>query len=380
MRTPWLKIRVGLVALGRGATFEDAAALAGVHRRTLHRYRAQHGPMLCRESKVRAQSLTPVEREEIFVAVRAGLCDAVIARQIGRPRGTIGREIARNGGRENYRPHLAAERACERARRVQAGWTTRRPELWERVQEMLLEFWSPQQIAAQLRTDRPDDRDWHVSHEAIYQAIYVQAKGTLKAELVECLRTRRDRRRPHRPATKAATEARSDMVSISQRPAEIEDRAVPGHWEGDLILGKQGGSAIATIVERSTRFGFMVKLESKEAEHVAARIAQEVVRLGEFTFASLTWDQGSEMAAHAKLTMATGVAVFFADPHSPWQRGTNENWNGLARQYFPKGTDLSVHSQADLDRAAHSLNNRPRETLNWDTPALRFNQLVAITT
>lgn len=336
--------------------------------------------MLCRESKVRAQSLTPVEREEIFVAVRAGLCDAVIARQIGRPRGTIGREIARNGGRENYRPHLAAERACERARRVQAGWTTRRPELWERVQEMLLEFWSPQQIAAQLRTDRPDDRDWHVSHEAIYQAIYVQAKGTLKAELVECLRTRRDRRRPHRPATKAATEARSDMVSISQRPAEIEDRAVPGHWEGDLILGKQGGSAIATIVERSTRFGFMVKLESKEAEHVAARIAQEVVRLGEFTFASLTWDQGSEMAAHAKLTMATGVAVFFADPHSPWQRGTNENWNGLARQYFPKGTDLSVHSQADLDRAAHSLNNRPRETLNWDTPALRFNQLVAITT
>lgn len=380
MRAPWLKIRVGLVALARGATMEEAAVLAGVHRRTLFRFRALHGPMLRRESKVRAESLTPFEREEIFAGIRAGRCDAAISRQLGRSRGTVGREISRNGGRSKYRPHLAAERACERGRRVQTGWTVQRPEVWEHVQILLRKFWSPQQIAAQLRIDWPDDRDWHVSHEAIYQAIYMQAKGTLKAELVACLRTRRDRRRPHRPATKAAVEARGEMVSISQRPAEVADRAVPGHWEGDLILGKAGGSAIATIVERSTRFGFMVKLDSKEAGHVAARIAEEVARLGEFTFTSLTWDRGSEMADHATLTMETKVAVFFADPHSPWQRGTNENWNGLARQYFPKGTDLSIHSQDDLDEAAHSLNNRPRKTLGWETPAVRFNKLVATTT
>jgi len=380
VRTPWLKIRVGLVALGRGSTVEQAAALAGVHRRTLSRFRALHGPMLVRESRVRARSLTPFEREEIFAGIRAGHSDAVIGRLVDRPRGTIGREIARNGGRGRYRPHLAAERACDRARRVQSGWTVQRPKLWEHVQALLREFWSPEQIAAQLRIDWPDDRDWHVSHEAIYQAIYVQAKGALKAELVECLRTRRDRRHPHRRATKAAVAPCGEMVSISQRPAEIEDRAVPGHWEGDLILGKAGGSAIATIVERSTRFGFMVRLDSKQADHVAARIAEEVARLGPFLFTSLTWDRGTEMADHNTLTMATDVAVFFADPHSPWQRGTNENWNGLARQYFPKGTDLSIHSQHDLDQAAHSLNNRPRKTLHWDTPALRFKQLVATTT
>lgn len=373
-------MRVAMAALHRGATFEDAAAEAGVGVRTLYRFVADHGRMSIRGSKPRANTLRPEEREEILVGIRQGHSDAEIGCRLGRPRGTIWREISRNGGRDNYRPHRADERACEEARRPQKPWTETKPWLWDLVQTKLREWWSPEQISGWLRIEHCDDPDWNVSHEAIYQAIYVQAKGELKAELAACLRTQRRQRRPHSRATTARGAKIPDMVPISQRPPEVEDRAVPGHWEGDLIIGKNNQSAIATVVERSTRFGFMVKLESKHAAHVAERIAEESARLGDFAFTSLTWDQGTEMAAHRAFTMTTGVDVYFADPHSPWQRGTNENWNGLARQYFPKGTDLSTHTQADLDTAAHSLNNRPRKTLNWETPALRFHQLVATTT
>lgn len=320
--------------------------------------------------------LSMEDREEIRAGLERGETFTAIAGLIGRAVSTVSREVAANGGRHDYRAWRAHGDAGRRALRPKTPKLVGR--LAVLVTEWLEEWWSPEEIARRLQLEFPDDPMMWVSHETIYQSLFVQGRGELRRELHRCLRTGRAQRRP-----RSRLERRGgipDMVMISDRPAEVADRAVPGHWEGDLIIGRNGRSAVGTLVERNTRYLLLLHLpDGREAIRVNKAMKQAVALLPDELVRSITWDQGKEMSSHAKFTVDTGIQVYFCDPHSPWQRGSNENTNGLLRQYMPKGTDLSLHSAEDLARFARSLNNRPRETLGFMKPSERFAELLAPT-
>ena len=322
-------------------------------------------------------ALTLAEREEISRAVVAGHSMRSIAVQLGRASSTISREIKRNGGEEFYRASQADESAWDRSRRPKTCKLAQNRALGRLVAAKLQRRWSPEQVAGWLKRTFPDDTSLQVSHETIYRSLFIQARGALKKELVEYLRRTRVMRRSRHHTQKTEDHGRiTGTVSISERPANVEDRAVPGHWEGDLLFGSKN-SQIATLVERHTRYAMLVKVTSKDSQTVINALIKHARKLPEELYKSLTWDRGSEMADHKRFTLATDIQVYFCDPQNPWQRGSNENTNGLLRQYFPKGTDLSGYSQAQLNAVARELNERPRKTLNFETPAERFHQTVA---
>jgi IS30 family transposase len=319
------------------------------------------------------------EREEISRHVGAGRSIRCIASHLGRAPSTISREIKRNGGQEKYRANLADQYAWDRARRPKPYKLTENRILANMVANKLQQQWSPEQIAGWLKQLFTRHREYRVSHETIYRSLYIQARGALKKELLEHLRRSRTMRRSRRHTQKTDNHGRiTDAVSISERPATAADRAVPGHWEGDLLFGSHN-SQIATLVERQTRYVMLVKVAGKDTETVVNALINNARRLSQQLYKSLTWDRGKEMAGHKRFTLATDIQVYFCDPKSPWQRGSNENTNGLLRQYFPKGLDLSCYSQEKLDEVARKLNERPRKTLNYQTPAQRFEQCVALT-
>jgi IS30 family transposase len=324
--------------------------------------------------------LSMADREEIRAGIVAGESYTVVAKRLGRSVSTISREVAKNGGRAHYRAHRAHRRAARCARRPKAGKLASQPGLRTTVEDWLEELWSPEQIANRLRLEHPDDPMMWVSHETIYQSLFVQGRGALKRELVKCLRTGRAERRPRRRSSAQRRGQIPDKVMISERPAEVADRAVPGHWEGDLIVGAGHRSAIGTLVERTSRYVLLLHLpEGGTAEAVNAAMADAIGRLPAELGRSVTWDQGTEMSKHADFTIATGIQIYFCDPHSPWQRPSNENANGLLRQFFPKGADLSVYSRADLTDAERKLNGRPRKVLDWRKPTERLAELLALT-
>lgn len=330
------------------------------------------------EWRVSSARLSIDQRIDIALGLARGESLRHIAQRMGRAPSTVSREIKAGGGPRHYKPMVAHRRARARSRRPKPTKLASHPQLRRRVSSDLKRLCSPEQIAKRLHIEFGDDTAMRISHETIYKSLYVQGRGELRRELTRCLRSERARRRPQ---TRQDTRGRiPDMVMISERPAEAADRAVPGHWEGDLILGKGGRSAIGTLVERSTRYVMLLDLrKGKGAEHVRDAMTKTITELPESLRRSITWDQGREMSEHAKFTVDTGVQIYFCDPHSPWQRGSNENTNGLLRQYFPKGTDLSVHRRRKLREVADSLNTRPRKTLGWKTPAEKLAELVATT-
>ncbi|TCO56807.1 IS30 family transposase [Actinocrispum wychmicini] len=374
----------------QGYSNREACRIVGVNPRTgkvwrngrhAHKGLPKASPPIHREPSSPGPGRYLCESERIHIADRRREKATIrqIATELGRSPSTISRELRRNAHPDSgdYRPHAAQARADARRPRPKNSKIATQPELHRAIQDGLDRKWSPEQIVRRLHRDFPDRPELHVVHETIYQALYVQGRGELRRELTRALRTGRAMRRPRRQAQQRTPRMAAPMVMISERPAEAADRAVPGHWEGDLIIGKDNRSAIGTLVERATRYVMLVHLPlGRTPDLVRDALIDTIGRLPLHLRRSLTWDQGSEMHLHHEFTLAADIQVYFCDPHSPWQRGSNENTNGLLRQYFPKSTDLSVHSRDHLDTVAAELNGRPRKTLGWDTPAERFARLL----
>ena len=362
-----------------GATFEAAAGAVGCSTKSIQRYLALTGGLRRRIQQRRSPlRLSQAEREDLSRGLVAGESLRRIARRLGRAASTVSREVRWSGSRKAYRAWRAEESARERARRPKPAKLALNARLCREVVHGLRVRWSPQQIAARLACEYPDDLEMRVSHETIYRTLFVQARGALRKELTTCLRTGRAQRRPQLRLEQSGAGRLRNMILISDRPPEIEDRAVPGHWEGDLIIGKGGRSAIGVLVERASRYVVLLHLpHGRTAEDVRAALTRHISKLPAQLRRTLTWDQGKEMAEHVRFTLDTKMTVYFCDPHSPWQRGSNENTNGLLRQYFPSNSDLSLHRAAHLNAVARELNNRPRQTLNWMKPSEVFSRAVA---
>jgi IS30 family transposase len=368
----WAKWRAGqsLSDIGR-ALGKHAASVFGV-------LLSKGGIAPCARIRSRL-SLSLQDREEISRGLVAGLSLRKIAEHLGRSPSTISREVSRNHGRRKYRAADADERAWRQASRPKPCLLAANRSLQTVVAEKLDDHWSPQQVSGWLKVEYLDDRTMRVSHETIYKSLFIQARGVLKKELISRLRSKRIMRRGKTSTTQGQPRGQIvDAVSIRERPAEVEDRAIPGHWEGDLLSGGKN-THIATLVERQSRFVLLIHVDGKDSDSVVSALVRQVKRLPDGLMSSLTWDRGTELAHHKRFTVATDVNVYFCDPRSPWQRGSNENTNGLLRQYFPKGSDLSVYSQDDLDTVALKLNTRPRKTLGFMTPGAKLARSVAFT-
>jgi IS30 family transposase len=363
----------------QGESLQKIAQLFGRNHSSISRILAETGGIRPARRCRSRLALTLAEREEISRAVVAGQSIRSIARSIGRAPSTISREIKRNGGEDSYRATQADQSAWDRARRPKPCKLAENRRLSNIVASKLQLQWSPEQIAGWLKQTYAGDEEYQVSHETIYRTLYVQARGALKKELLAHLRRTRAMRRSRHHTQKTDNHGRIvDAISISERPATAEDRAIPGHWEGDLLFGSHN-SQIATLVERQTRYVMLVKVGGNDTETVVNALIKNARKLPQELYKSLTWDRGKEMADHKRFTLATQIQVYFCDPQNPWQRGSNENTNGLLRQYLPKGLDLSTYSQAKLNEVARRLNERPRKTLDYETPAQRFHQSVAAT-
>lgn len=363
----------------RGDSLWSIARSIDRHSSCIYGLLSRTGGIRPAERKRSRQALTLSEREEISRGIACHLSLRSIAAQLGRSPSTISREIKRNGGLRRYRATQADKATWDRAHRPKACKLATNPRLIPIIEKKLRIHWSPEQIAGWLKITYPDDERFQVSHETIYRSLFIQARGLLKKELQQFLRSKRTiRRSKHSSLKNDGLGKITNAVSIRERPASVEDRAVPGHWEGDLICGTNN-SFIATLVERHTRYVMLAKVTSKDTETVINALIKQAHKLPKELYQSLTWDRGHEMADHQRFTLETDIDVYFCDPRSPWQRGSNENTNRLLRDYFPKGTDLSVHSQAKLNAVARQLNERPRKTLGFYTPAQRFNECVAAT-
>src|ERR1019366_6566119 len=362
-----------------GQSLNEIGRALGKDHVVVHFVLARHGGIAPPTGRRSRRVLTLAEREDISRGIASGCAMRVLAGGLHRSPSTFTREITRHGGRTQYRANAADQQAWKSAVRPKPCLLATHSELQQMVASKLMQDWSPQQVSGWLKMEYPNDESLRVSHETIYRSLFIQARGALKQELVRHLRSKRRIRRSRHASVHGHSQGRIiDAISIRERPAEVEDRAVPGHWEGDLLRGTHN-SHIATLVERHSRFTMLVKVSGKDTTAVVAALSRHVRKLPASLRRSLTWDRGLEMANHNSFTVATNVKVYFCDPQSPWQRGSNENTNGLLRQYFPKKTDLSGHSQAELDKVALRLNQRPRKTLEFETPASRLRASVATT-